>query len=59
MISAPWYLLAAGIALVVVGFLLAALTGGRDDGRRIHRRMRDEDIARELSASSACPPRAS
>jgi hypothetical protein len=50
-VSLPWYLLAAGIALVIVGALLAGLPGraGRGGGRRaIRPRMRDDDIAREL-----------
>jgi hypothetical protein len=52
-VSAPWYLLAAGIALVVIGALLTALTGR--DGGRIDPRMRDEDIARELKREQRVP----
>jgi hypothetical protein len=51
-VSLPWYLLAVGIALVVIGFLLAALP--RSPGRRqrgIDPDMRDEDIVRELQRS--------
>jgi hypothetical protein len=48
-VSLPWYLLAAGIALVVVGFILTALPGadGRDR-RGIDPDMDDDDVAREL-----------
>ena len=54
MISAPWYLLAAGIALVVIGALLTVLTS-RDGGRGINPRMRDKDIARELKRQQQVP----
>jgi hypothetical protein len=47
----PWFLLAAGIVLVVVGALLGGLWGPPEQKRRIHRRMRDADIVRELNAT--------
>jgi hypothetical protein len=48
-VSLPWYLLAFGIALVVIGFLLAALPRSSDRSQRaIDTDMRDEDIVREL-----------
>jgi hypothetical protein len=48
-VSLPWYLLAAGIALVVIGFLLAGLMGPPGRGRRpIDADMRDDDVVREL-----------
>jgi hypothetical protein len=51
-VSLPWYLLAVGIALVVIGFLLAALPRSPDRRQRaIDPDMRDEDIARELQRS--------
>jgi hypothetical protein len=55
-VSLPWYLLAAGIALVVLGLILAALPGKADRGRRtIHRRMRDDEIIRQLKRSQRAP----
>jgi hypothetical protein len=51
-VSLPWYLLAVGIALVVIGFLLAALPRSPDHIQRaIDPDMRDEDIVRELQRS--------
>jgi hypothetical protein len=56
MISLPWYLLAAGIVLVIIGALLACLPGRDDRGRRpLHARMRDEDIVRELKREQRVP----
>lgn len=56
MISLPWYLLAAGIALVILGYLLASLPGSSDrGGRPISSRMRDDDIARELRRAQRVP----
>lgn len=56
MISLPWYLLAVGILLVVIGFLLAGLPGppGREQ-RTIHTKMKDDDIIRELKRSQRLP----
>lgn len=50
MAGLPWYLLAFGIALVVLGAILAVIVGaGRSDPRRrIHSRMTDDEIARKL-----------
>jgi hypothetical protein len=50
-VSFPWYLLAAGIVLVVIGALLAGLPGQSDRGagrHALHSRMRDDEIVREL-----------
>lgn len=47
MISAPWYLLAAGIALFLLGCFIAALTKPAGPPM-IDPRMRDKDIARQL-----------
>jgi hypothetical protein len=45
----PWYLLAVGIFLVIVGALLAGLGNPRGSGRRaIDPRMRDEEILERL-----------
>jgi hypothetical protein len=55
-VSLPWYLLAGGIALVVIGFLLAGLSGGPGPGRRaIGPDMRDDDIVRELRRARRVP----
>jgi hypothetical protein len=55
-IGLPWYLLAAGIALVIFGYLVASLPGSSDrDGPRIRPRMRDDDIARELRRARRIP----
>ena len=49
MVSLPWYLLAAGILLVVIGFLLAGLPGSSSQRRRaIDPDRSDDDIIREL-----------
>lgn len=49
MVSLPWYLLAAGIVIVVIGSLLASLPGPPSRGRRtIRPGMRDEEIIRDL-----------
>lgn len=56
MVSLPWYLLAFGILLVVIGFLLASLPGSSDrEGRTIHTKMKDDDIIRELKRSQRLP----
>jgi hypothetical protein len=55
-VSLPWYLLAGGIALVVIGFLLTGLSGGARPGRRaIDPDMRDEDVVRELRRARRVP----
>jgi hypothetical protein len=55
-VSLPWYLLAAGIALVVIGFLLAGLTDPSGRGRRpLDADMRDDDIVRELKRAQRVP----
>ena len=56
MVSLPWYLLAFGIGLVILGFLLAGLPGSGGGGRPIHARMRDRDIIRELDRDRRMPP---
>jgi hypothetical protein len=55
-VSLPWYLLAAGIVLVVLGFVLAGLGGPPGRGRRaIDPDMPDDDIARELKRAQRVP----
>ncbi len=49
MIGAPWFLLAAGILIVIIGALLAHLPGPpRRRRRAISARMRDDEIVRHL-----------
>ena len=56
MVSLPWYLLAVGIGIVILGFILAGLPGPSDRGRRpITHRMRDDDIVRELKRDQRVP----
>lgn len=54
MISLPWYLLAVGIGLILLGFVLAGLPSDRG-GRPIHAKMRDRDIIRELERDRRMP----
>jgi hypothetical protein len=55
-VSLPWYLLAAGIVIVVLGFVLAALPGRAGRGQRaIDPDMRDDDIVRELKRAQRVP----
>jgi hypothetical protein len=53
-ISLPWYLLAAGILIVILGFVLASLPGS-SRSRGIDARMRDADIIRELDQAQRIP----
>ena len=56
MIGLPWFLLAAGIAIVVLGFVLAGLPGGSSMSQRtIDPDMRDDDIVRELKRAERLP----
>ena len=56
MVSFPWYLLAAGIVLVVIGSLLAGLPRRSGRGRRtLNARMRDDDIVRVLKRAQRVP----
>jgi hypothetical protein len=57
-VSLPWYLLAGGIMLVVIGTLLAGLPGRSErsgGGRALRAEMRDDDIARELKRAERMP----
>lgn len=47
-VSLPWYLLAAGIMIVILGFVLAGLPGSSGRGRVIDADMDDDEIADEL-----------
>ena len=53
MIGAPWFLLAVGIVIVLIGSLMAAVSGGR--GGFIHANMRDDDIIEELDNAQRMP----
>jgi hypothetical protein len=49
MVAFPWYLLATGIILMIIGFIMAAMI--RSSGMShtfIHDRMSDDDIAEKL-----------
>jgi hypothetical protein len=49
MIAIPWFLLALGIILVIVGFLLAGLSAASPKRpRRITEKMRDKEIIQHL-----------
>ncbi|MFL5241961.1 MAG: hypothetical protein ACJ8FY_07620 [Gemmataceae bacterium] len=50
MTSLPWYLLAAGIILVIIGSLLAGVMRPPGSGRVIDPRMRDDEIIRNLKS---------
>jgi hypothetical protein len=55
MAAAPWYLLAAGIGLVILGYIIAGL-GNRGSGRDfIHTKMSDAEIARRMDQSQGNP----
>jgi hypothetical protein len=54
MAAAPWYLLAGGIALVIVGYFIASL--GRGSGRVfITHKMSDEEVERQLNQDRGNP----
>ncbi len=53
MAAAPWYLLAGGIVLVILGFFLASL-GSRGRGY-IDPRMSDKEIARQMEKGQGSP----
>ena len=56
MISLPWYLLAAGILIVILGSVLAGLPGPSRRGRRvIDADMDDDEIADELRRARRIP----
>jgi hypothetical protein len=51
----PWFVLAAGIVIVIAGFLMAAMRQGRTDRPVITSRMGDDDIVRSLKAGQGLP----
>ncbi|HVK12241.1 MAG TPA: hypothetical protein VM597_26045 [Gemmataceae bacterium] len=53
MIGAPWYLLAFGIVLILIGSLMSGWP--RSGGGFIHANMRDEDIVKELNDAQRMP----
>jgi hypothetical protein len=55
-ISIPWYLLSAGIFIVIVGFLMAGVWRPSDSERdRIDAAMRDDEIIRKLRDRERIP----
>ncbi|WP_166823514.1 hypothetical protein [Thalassoroseus pseudoceratinae] len=57
MISAPWYLLAGGIVLVIIAYFLAGFSGAAEKrGPMIDERMSDKDIAQSLQDSESLSP---
>lgn len=53
--SAPWFLLAGGIGLVLLGYFVASL-GSRGSGRDyIHPKMSDKEIARRMNDNQGSP----
>ena len=56
MISLPWLLLAVGIGIVILGYLLASLPGSSGGGDRpFDPRMRDDEIIRKLDRAQRIP----
>ena len=54
MAAAPWYLLAGGIVLVIVGYFIAGLSRG--PGRVfITHKMSDEEVERQLNQARGSP----
>jgi hypothetical protein len=52
----PWFLGAAGVALIVIGCIFAGLPGrGSRGGRTINPKMRDDDIIRQLKRDQRLP----
>ncbi len=52
MIAMPWYLLAGGIVLVIIGYLMAGLSRAKGSKQRvIDSEMDDDEIAEELRGS--------
>jgi hypothetical protein len=55
-VSLPWYLLAVGIGLVLIGLVWANLPGSSDrGGRGIRADMRDDEIVRDLKDAQRIP----
>ena len=54
MIAAPWYLLAGGIILIIIGYFMVSLGGG-SSRTFIHPRMSDEEIEQEMNKAQGNP----
>lgn len=54
-IAAPYWLLAGGILVLILGYLIAALSGG-SNSTFIDHRMSDEEIARQLEQQNQGNP---
>lgn len=50
MSAAPWYLLAGGVGLVIIGGILLYLTAANPGRRGISFKMSDEEIVRRMQA---------
>jgi hypothetical protein len=55
MAAAPWYLLSAGVFLVLLGFFVTALWSGGSGRDVIDPRMSDKEIARRMKESERLP----
>jgi len=54
MAAVPWILTAAGIGIIIVGYIIANLTAGSGGGYIDHR-MSDKEIARQLKNAEGNP----
>ena len=55
MAAAPWYLLAGGIVLVIVGYFIGGLSP-RSGRVFITHKMSDEEVERQLNQARGSPP---
>jgi hypothetical protein len=55
MAAAPWYLLAGGIVLVILGYFIAGFGRRRSDRVFITAKMSDEEVERQLNKESGSP----
>ncbi|MFT3881224.1 MAG: hypothetical protein QM703_16365 [Gemmatales bacterium] len=52
-VAAPWYLLAAGIGLVILGYFLSVMMRPSDSSRQvIDEEMDDDEIAEQLNSGN-------
>jgi hypothetical protein len=55
MIAWPWYLLSAGIILIIIGFFLAVLAGLSSGSPHIHAKMSNKKIREMLGKEQRIP----
>ena len=56
MVGYPWFLMAFGIAVVLIGFFLIGMSGSSSSrDRGINRRMNDREIMRQLQRAERIP----